>query len=226
MGIGLATTTCTSRGGLSQRKMKLLVIVAMMASVLNSLRRGIRSNDESGNIHFDQYARSVLEPLPQGSLLLLNYDQAWSSIRYLQECEGFREDVVSINTSMMSYPWFASNSQLYDNLSFPGTHYSALGRPGFTMTELLDQNYHALGGNIFIVGPLNYPDQEYDERYEEISFGFARQIILRDDAPGLEVFRAESHGAWSPSLRSNLPLAVVCLIQLATTRVLGSVPSL
>ena len=197
VGIGLAKLETASYGRLYQRKIQLIVVVAMVASVLSSLRRGLRLNNESGNIHFDRYAHSVLEPLPQGSLLLLNYDQAWSSIRYLQECEGFRDDIISINTSMMSYPWLGSKRQQYDNLSFPGTHYSALGSPGFTMTELLDQNYHTLEGNIFIVGPLNYPDQEYRERYEEIPFGFARRIVLKEEEPGLESFRAESHGAWS-----------------------------
>lgn len=194
VGIGLAKLGNASYGGISHSKKQLILVVAVMASVLNSLRQGLRRNDESGNTHFDRYAHSVLEPLPQGSLLLLNYDQAWSSIRYLQECEGFRDDIVSINTSMISYPWFGSKRQLYDNLSFPGTHYS-LGSSGFTMAELLDQNY--LEGHIFIVGPLNYPDQEYRERYEEIPFGFSRRIVLKEEEPGLESFRAESHGAWS-----------------------------
>ena len=197
VGVGLAKLETASYGRLCQRKIQLIVVVAMMASVLNSLRRGLRLNNESGNTHFGRYAHSVLEPLPQGSLLLLNYDQAWSSIRYLQECEGFRDDIISINTSMMSYPWFGSKRHLYNNLSFPGTHYSALGSPGFTMAELLDQNYHALGGSIFIVGPLNYPDQEYRERYEEIPFGFVRRIVLKEEEPGLESFRAESHSVWS-----------------------------
>ena len=197
VGVGLAKLETASYGRLCQRKIQLIVVVAMMASVLNSLRRGLRLNNESGNTHFGRYAHSVLEPLPQGSLLLLNYDQAWSSIRYLQECEGFRDDIISINTSMMSYPWFGSKRHLYNDLAFPGTHYSALGSPAFTMTELLDQNYHTLEGNIFIIGPLNYPDQEYRERYEEIPFGFARRIVLKEEEPGLESFRAESHGAWS-----------------------------
>ena len=179
----------------SKRKMKILLLFAMAASVLNSLRRGLRTNDESGNVYFDRYARSVLQPLPKGSLLFLNYDHAWTSVRYLQECEGFRQDIISINTSMMSYPWFESKHQLYDNLSFPGTHYTAHGNPGFTMADFLDQNYSDL--DIFIVGPLNYSDQEFRERYEEIPFGLTWRIVLKEDDPGLQTFRADSQAAWS-----------------------------
>jgi len=193
VGIGLTKVGATSRSKI----MTQILVFAMAASVLNSLRRGLRTNDESGNVYFDRYARSVLQPLPKGSLLFLNYDQAWTSIRYLQECEAVREDITSINTSMMSYPWFESKHQQYDNLSFPGTHYTANGNPGFTMADFLDQNYRALGGNIFIVGPLNYSDQAYRERYEEIPFGLTRRIVLKEDEPGLETFRAESQATWS-----------------------------
>lgn len=54
-------------------------------------------SDQSTNDHFRNYAMSILEPLPSNSLLLINYDQQWTSIRYLQECEGIRNDVTSIN---------------------------------------------------------------------------------------------------------------------------------
>jgi hypothetical protein len=202
VGVGIAKVGAfrTSHGEWSLRKMQFLIVAIMLASVITSLRQGLRMSDESDNVYFDRYARSVLQPLPKGSLLLLNYDQAWSSIRYVQECEGFREDVVSINTSMMSYPWFEAKRQLYDKLSFPGTHYTYLANsasPGFTIAELLEQNYQTLSGNVFIIGPLNYPDEEYRERYEEIPFGFARRIVLKEEEPGLDSFRAESHAVWS-----------------------------
>lgn len=41
-------------------------------------------------------AHAALGP-PQYSLLLLNYDMAWTAVRYAQECEGARSDVTSIN---------------------------------------------------------------------------------------------------------------------------------
>ena len=86
--------------------------------------RNVERVDQSANNHFRQYALAVLDTLPRDSLLFVNYDQQWTSIRYLQECEGHREDVTSINLSMMTYEWFDSKRDLYDDVYFPGTHYT------------------------------------------------------------------------------------------------------
>jgi len=40
--------------------------------------------------YIHNYAKSLLEPLPRNALLFVNYDLQWTSIRYLQICEGFR----------------------------------------------------------------------------------------------------------------------------------------
>ena len=81
--------------------------------------------DLSDDIWFDYYARSVLEGLPPSSLLVINYDQQWTSVRYLQECEGVRPDIISINLSMMSYLWWQTKHDVYGDLvSFPGTNYA------------------------------------------------------------------------------------------------------
>lgn len=86
--------------------------------------RNVEMMDQSGNNHFRQYALAVLDTLPQDSLLFANYDQQWTSIRYLQECEGHRKDVTSINLSMMTYSWWDVKRDLYDEIHFPGTHYT------------------------------------------------------------------------------------------------------
>lgn len=43
--------------------------------------------------HFRNYAAAILSPLPLNSVLLVNYDQQWTSVRYLQVCEGYRNDI-------------------------------------------------------------------------------------------------------------------------------------
>jgi hypothetical protein len=76
--------------------------------------------DMHENTHFADYARAVLAPLPANAILLINYDQQWTSVRYLQICEGFRSDVTAMQLSMMTYPWFQHKRALYPNITFPG----------------------------------------------------------------------------------------------------------
>jgi hypothetical protein len=76
--------------------------------------------DMHENTHFADYARAVLAPLPQNAILLINYDQQWTSVRYLQICEGYRSDVTAMQLSMMTYPWFQHKRALYPNITFPG----------------------------------------------------------------------------------------------------------
>lgn len=78
--------------------------------------------DMSNNTHFRDYATAVLAPLPLNSILLINYDQQWTSVRYLQQCEGYRTDITALQLSMMTYPWFEHKRHLYPSITFPGMH--------------------------------------------------------------------------------------------------------
>ena len=55
------------------------------------------ASDQSDAYAFKRYSSAILDPLPSGAMLLVNYDMLWTSIRYIQECEGYRKDITSIN---------------------------------------------------------------------------------------------------------------------------------
>ncbi len=154
------------------------------------------SSDQGKNVYFRNYAASILETLPQNSVLFINYDQQWTSVRYMQECEGVRSDVTSINLSMMSYGWWSTKHDLYPQISFPGSHYS-YERGGFSFAELLDAN-HAFDGNVFIGGTLSYRDDSYSRRYDEVPHGIVRKIVRKVDNAGVsaETYRRESLEHW------------------------------
>ncbi|GMH92033.1 hypothetical protein TL16_g12228 [Triparma laevis f. inornata] len=135
--------------------------------------------DLSDDIWFDYYARSVLENLPKNSLLVINYDQQWTSVRYLQECEGVRSDVISINLSMMSYMWWKTKVPIYEGIvNFPGTNYVSprLKGTGFTWKELLDANIDKFEGGIYLGGNLNYKEDDYLDKYEIVPWGLSKRF--------------------------------------------------
>ena len=178
------------------------IIIVLFALASFSFKRGYISSVQSDNYFFHNYARGILDSLPSNSLLFINYDQQWTSIRYMQECEHIRPDITSINLSMMSYNWFQMKQSLYPNVTFPGTHYTQMNsiqweNGGFSFSELLEQNFDSFKGRVFIGGILNY-DEEHLKGFEEIPFGMTRQFVRRDDLSNIiaEEYRRKSALAW------------------------------
>ncbi len=192
---------------------QLIAIGVVLVIPCETYRQNRSASDQSSNRFFRKYALSILETLPNHSLLLINYDQQWTSVRYLQSCEGVRSDITSINLSMMTFEWWKSKHALYDDVSFPGTHYTRGNtmswlNGGFTFSEFIDANLDTFGSNIFIGGKLNFEDPAFTGRYEEEPFGLVRRIQKRDSSKSAELYRSDSLGTWrvvSKHLSSNLP---------------------
>ena len=189
------------------------VVLFLVMLVSISFRKGYTLSNQSDNYFFHNYARGILDSIPPNSLLFINYDQQWTSIRYMQECEQLRPDITSINLSMMSYKWFETKQSLYPNITFPGTHYTQISSAqwyngGFSFTELLDNNFDVFKGNIFIGGNLNY-DNEHLKSFDEVPYGMTRQFVRLADLPGIspESYRHKSSLAWKVIGRyhKNLP---------------------
>jgi hypothetical protein len=64
-----------------------VALAVCLALVLAQVRASFWHADQSTNWVFAGYAEAVLAPLPDQSLLLINYDQQWTSCR----CESIKE---------------------------------------------------------------------------------------------------------------------------------------
>mmetsp|Transcript_21880 Transcript_21880/g.41176 ORF Transcript_21880/g.41176 Transcript_21880/m.41176 type:complete len:773 (-) Transcript_21880:59-2377(-) len=161
-----------------------VTMVTLAAIVFYTVFMNYSKVDLSDDIWFDYYARSVLEALPRDSLLVINYDQQWTSVRYLQECEGVRPDIISVNLSMMSYMWWKTKVPLYEGIvNFPGTNYVSprLKGTGFTWRELLDANIDMFEGGIYLGGNLNYKEDDYLDKYEIVPWGLSKRFAKRNE---------------------------------------------
>ena len=104
--------------------------------------------------------------------------------------------------------------QLYPDITFPGSHYTKgntlpWANGGFTISELIDANLEAFRGNIFLGGKINYNDDVFIEKYEEVPYGLVQRIATRESAAStpVESYREESLKTWAivASYASNLP---------------------
>lgn len=210
IGIGLYKTMTYS----PNKSTRAIVTAVVLVLPCTTYWQNRMMSDQSSNRYFRNYALSILETLPSHSLLLINYDQQWTSIRYLQSCEGVRKDITSINLSMMTFEWWKSKHALYDDVEFPGTHYTRGNtmpwlNGGFTFSEFIDANLDEFGTNIYIGGRLNFDDPDFHDRYEEEPFGLVRRIQKRASVTkSAESYRLDSLRTWrivSNHLSSNLP---------------------
>lgn len=184
------------------------ILIVGIPSILIAMifKDGLLANDQSDNYHLQNYARSILMTLPANATLFINYDQQWTSIRYLQECEAVRKDITSIHIGMMSYPWWQHKRDLYSQVKFPGTHNTQANtvhwkNGGFTFSELIDVNYSGSSG-IFIGGKLTHSDPNYLRDYAEIPHGIVSQIVKQTDTnPSPEAFRVKSQKVWKKVIK-------------------------
>lgn len=210
IGIGMHKSIANVKSSSTLLALSCMILLLPFATY----RQNYSVSDQSKNNYFNKYALSILETLPSNSLLLLNYDQQWTSVRYLQECEGVRKDITSLNLSMMTFEWWQTKHDLYDDVSFPGTHYTKgntlpWANGGFTFSEFIDANVEHFGSNIFIGGRINFEDPAFSENYEEEPFGLVRKIQGRSNTiASAESYRQDSLQVWKTianHLASDIP---------------------
>lgn len=183
--------------GCTQNILTFAIPVTNLAFLLWIFSKNIHQSDQSTNLVFHNYAKGILDTLPPQSLLLINYDQQWTSIRYFQECEHYRQDITSINLSMMSYEWWSTKRSLYPTITFPGSHYSYdVNGNGFSFGEFVDANYDTFPNRIFLGGNLNYQDNYYQLEYMEVPHGMTRQLRKRNRVLQIQDFYLQSLQAW------------------------------
>lgn len=166
--------------------------------VLLQLNKWYWISDQSEAYNFHHYAHALLDPLPENAIILINYDQQWTSTRYVQKCEGHREDVTAINLSMMTYKWFGTQVGLFDDVAFPGKYFSPRGKTvdgGFTLSEFIDLNY--FDRPIFISGKMQSPDSHFLQHFELVPLGLSSRIYRKSDIPHPSDYMYMNENSWS-----------------------------
>lgn len=186
----------------SSNTRKLFIAMALVISVCLSglqLRNAFPQANQRDSYHFNQYASAVLSPLPPNAVLLINYDQQWTSVRYMQLCEGYRTDVTAIQLSMMTYRWFQTKLQLYPHLTFPGRFLSYERSPlissdrAFTVLQFLKANDDK---EVFLGGKLSYADSELGKTYDLQPVGLVSKFTLLEAEPNGTVYTALARHSW------------------------------
>ena len=187
VGVGFGVLTSFLESKLISRPethvaMQYVWMIIAVVLVFMQYKKSFFVSDQSDADYFKRYASAILTVLPVNATLLINYDQQWTSIRYMQRCEDYRSDVTAINLSMMTYEWFKYKHQLYPNLVFPGRRHGprTAGGGTFTLFQFLESNKNI---PIYLSGKVTHNDPEFTAHYEVVPVGLVSKLIRIDDVP-------------------------------------------
>lgn len=196
---GLLVVKSTYRNGTISSTFSKLIekwLISTLAAVLCSglvllqIHRWRALCDQSDGWYIHNYAKALIGTLPKGALFFTNYDLQWTSLRYLQRCENFRQDVTLVHLSMMTYKWFEQKHNLYPHMQFPGTHLvsSHAVKPlcrqeycsnGFSMKQLVDANYGTFKKTgVYIGGKLSFHDNDFNAAYSSVPHGLLTRVCI------------------------------------------------
>jgi len=149
---------------LSNRGWQLGVILSLP---LVNLLVNFQTENHHNNFAIAEFGRNMLRSLPQNALFFSLGDINTNSVRYVQTCEGFRQDVKVIDRSLMSYPWMKRIVQEhYPDVILPGVAYHPTQRRGFDFKRLFDANFDR---HQIYVSSLKTKDsnEAFDKKWEE-----------------------------------------------------------
>eukprot|EP01038_Epipyxis_sp_PR26KG_P006208 gene6208-8552_t len=190
---------------------KVLVYLLCVIAIVLKINYWYEQQDFHSDFHFKRYAMAILDPLPINSTLLINYDQQWTSVRYMQKCEHHRTDVTIINLSMMTYKWFEFKRNLYPkHIQFPGRFMTQYGSPliasenAFTFHQFVEKNSFGRKHQhkLFLSGKLSYSDQSFEKDYDLVPMGIVSQIMLKKNIPNGSDYLNATTITWSKLLES------------------------
>lgn len=170
----------------------LFISLLVLLAIYRQYHTWLPVSDQHKATYFRQYAHSVLAPLPLNAVLFINYDQQWSSVRYIQQCLHIRPDITTINLSMMSYPWFTYKQSLFPHLKFPGNYLTSPHSAtihtenAFTFLSFLHANIKQ--HKVFLGGELNYADPQLFEEFSLVPVGLVSQFIPVTKASNASVY--------------------------------------
>eukprot|EP00002_Diphylleia_rotans_P022625 TRINITY_DN4431_c0_g1_i2.p1 TRINITY_DN4431_c0_g1~~TRINITY_DN4431_c0_g1_i2.p1 ORF type:complete len:794 (+),score=158.28 TRINITY_DN4431_c0_g1_i2:43-2424(+) len=162
--------------------------------------------DMSQNFHFKQYGLAVMNALPKDALVLCRGDLAINTMRYLQDVDGYRTDLVILDQEIMTWDWFLEmHRETFSRVHFPGLYYHPHHAGSYNLSSFFAHNMDRFPSGIFIHGGLKPGDSSYSQTYKTVPYGLSDRVYPMDYDLDIETYMQESDLAMPTSEIMPLP---------------------
>ncbi|GAB1298783.1 Transmembrane protein 260 [Apodemus speciosus] len=146
-GLGLATLVSETNRVLRCNGIRNLEWLSAALLVAYQVCSNYSICDQRTNNVIDQFARNLLDSMPQDAIILLRGDLPGNALRYLHYCEGLRPDVSLVDQEMMTYEWYLPKAVRHlPGVRFPGERWNPVegvlpsGVVTFNLYHFLEMN--------------------------------------------------------------------------------------
>lgn len=158
----------------------LSAFVGSLSLVITQCARHFEMRDFHDGRHIHNYGEQILNTLPHESILLVTEDLNNNAIKYVQECEGLRDDVSVLSVPLMTYSWwYETQRRHYPRVVLPNKRYHPYEEDGFSIVEFLA--YNVPRSEVFIAGAWYDNDESYVQIYERLSYGLVDRIVPKPE---------------------------------------------
>lgn len=169
---------------------------ALLALPFVGLAVNYRTENHRDNYTFAEFGRNLLKNLPQNAVYFSLGDINTNSVRYVQNCEGFRTDVKVLDRSLMSYNWFKRiANKHYPDVTLPGTAYHPTSKGAYDFKKLIAANFDR--HQIYMTSPkLKDSNEAFDKAWETtyqlVPYGLTQRVILKNSPFAIEEYVKDS----------------------------------
>ncbi len=190
--LGLGAAWWMKKYSLSQKTALPLAITIILIQVGWHFKKENARN----NYSFAEFGRNLLKPLPKGAVFFTLGDINTNAVRYVQQCENYRTDVMVLDRSLMSYPWL-KRIQLkhYPKIVLPGVAYSPTHPLGYNFKKLFDANYSKHKIYMTFIkqkGAMESGDKSHENEYRLVPYGLSFKVERKSKSFDVEEYISNS----------------------------------
>jgi hypothetical protein len=151
--------------------------------VVNQVTVNFHSENQNHNRLIYNFGSAMLNTVPENALILTRGDIYINSLRYLQECEGLRQDVKVIDLEQLKTEWMHQLvSRHYPDIALPEGPYQPDVKPGdkqyYGVVDIIDANIDRMP--IYVNLIKKHSELSWDDKYEAIPEGLAYRVLYID----------------------------------------------